>query len=95
MKFSLGPNDSLVLELESPHVNGSYHVAVPFTVDGLIMVRQILRDRARSPEAKIGTKASPTQEMVNHFMRTHERKAQEAAKANPHASLINLSELGL
>lgn len=50
---------------------GGHSVVIPCSLSGLIYLRSLLHERARNPEAKIGTEASPTQEMVKAFLASH------------------------
>ncbi len=49
----------------------SHTISIPITLTGLVYLRTLLALRERTPDAKIGTPAAPTQEMVRAFLSTH------------------------
>lgn len=58
---------------------GGHSVGIPCSLSGLIYLRSLLHERARNPEAKIGTDAAPTQQMVRAFLATHAVEKAPAA----------------
>lgn len=79
--ISLGPNSTLALTLPSP-AGGTHTVCLPQTPAGLQHLIRILRAAEAEASPTIGKVASPTQHMVDAWLRNDaERRREEAAEA--------------
>lgn len=78
-----------------------HHVTIPLTLDGLKVIRKILQERKKTPKATIGMNGSPTQEMVQAFLRDQralqgfEKKEEVKAKVKKTIPGLDLSTLTL
>lgn len=88
----LGKN-GLSLFIPGQQADG-HHVEIPLTLDGLRTLRGILEERAREERSTIGMRGSPTQGMVDAFLRTaidakrKEIAEEKAAEARERAARI-------
>lgn len=83
---------ALVLTIPSPKEGLSHSVEVPCTLPGVKLLHRILTKRAawNSPmPAYLGTDASPTQLMVEEWLR-QDREAAAQARLNPELEVIEL-----
>ena len=80
VSIELGPRGGFLLTIESMTVDGAHHVEVPATQAGIDIIRNILHARqvATSYNNKIGSAASPTQNMVDEWLRRN--KTSDAPK---------------
>lgn len=85
MNIELAPDGGFTLSV--PSASGTHPISIPFSEKGLRLLRHILTRYERAPKAKIGNTSSPTQYMVEQWLKQDaERKREEAAEA--HAKML-------
>lgn len=69
MQIELSPTGGFRLII--PAVLGvfTHSVDIPCTWQGMMALRRLLIERERAPFARLGTPASPTQAMINEWLR--------------------------
>lgn len=74
--LSLSPSGDLLLSIPSP-TGEAQTVLVPFSVEGLRVIRKVLLARESEPDQRLGHWSEPTQSMVEAFLRNErETKAK-------------------
>ena len=73
---------SVVLELTSDHFTATDHnghkVSIPCDLNGLRVLKLMLRAKQLSPQAKLGSTAVPTQRMIDDFLKN--KKLEEEVR---------------
>lgn len=92
LSITLAPNGGFEVEVPSQKCNGSHRVQIPFTLSGLSILRKLLQERAREAEHTLGMNGSPTQQMVEAWLR-RDKELAVVEKKEPTADhlLINLN----
>lgn len=99
VSITLGKSDTLVVHIPGVESIG-HHITIPFSTDGLTLLRSILIAR-RSETKKIGSPAAPTQHMVDEWLKANSVTKPEVSrpkldKATEEAvGEFDLKELGL
>ena len=75
-------NTSITLELTSDHFTAIDHnghrVSIPCDLNGLRVLKLMLRAKQLSPQAKLGSTAVPTQRMIDDFLKN--KKLEEEVR---------------
>lgn len=64
----------LSLSVPSDVTGGTHSVAVPFTMEGMKIIRKVLMARQREADRRIGNTSSPTQDMVEKWLSEERRQ---------------------
>lgn len=78
VEISLGKNNTLTAFIPSP-AGSVRHVSIPLSIDGLRLLRSILRERGNTMP-RVSEPGSPTQHEIDTWLREMRREATEQAK---------------
>jgi hypothetical protein len=83
VSIELSPNGGFLLTIESMTVQGTHTIEIPASMAGIKVLTNILHARETASEwsNKIGSKASPTQQMIDEWLKAN--KATPAAPVVP------------
>lgn len=68
LRLSLDPMDAMLVVTDDLQ----HSVRVPFSINGLRVLKAMLIAKELDPAGKIGTTSMPTQQMVNEFLKGRE-----------------------
>lgn len=93
--ISLGPNGGFRCFIPSMTKEGGHHVNIPLSTDGLKALRKLLIQREQAIKATIGQDASPTQQMIEQWLRQMQidREASASAKIKEIVPEVDLSDI--
>lgn len=92
LSIELADNGGFTVEIPSDTTEGAHHVQIPFTQTGLSVLRKLLQERAKERKATLGMNGSPTQQMVDAWLRRErEERAVEERPAPTSTLLVNLN----
>lgn len=76
-ELNISLNGSM-LRLSDP--KSDYSIVVPSDINGLRIIKEMLRARNGDPSGKLGTNAKPTQQMIEAFLRSVELEKENVKK---------------
>lgn len=68
---------SFALCVPSDITGGTHLVQIPFSLEGMKIIRKVLMARQKEADRRIGNASSPTQAMVESWLATERRLARE------------------
>lgn len=99
MEIRINGNLDLVLHIEGKDGGPGHRLIIPTTVEGVKTLKQILladkQVRERGEQPKFGTEASPTQEMVKEYLRSHSVTKPKTKPQLPKKEVMELDLTGL
>lgn len=96
-ELTIALSDNGGFEVAVPSSTGGlHHVQIPFTLTGLSVLRKLLQERAKQRKATIGMNGSPTQQMVEAWLKKDQEERAAAPKPQPALLAgLNIEELDL
>lgn len=85
--ISMDTNGEMQLEIPG---NVPHSIHIPFSMPGLMHLRNVLQSRLRDPAQKIGTCGTPTQAQTEEFIAAYFKRNPPQAAPKPTSHLASL-----